>query len=109
MWRLIQALFEAAVKAQISFESSEMKHFSRWAFLESRRAAAAGMAREAESCFSIAKKVTGKSPDNKFRIYDFLVKVIGWQLTGRLFMALDRVLKPQPGSEKSALTWTANS
>ncbi len=106
--RLIPVLYDSAVMAGVDLDCAEMHHFSRWAFLEARRAGAAGLAEEAKTCFDIAIKSAGKSRDIKLRIYDLLSMILGWRLLGKVTVKLSRLLHRKPGRNTQELSWSDN-
>ena len=69
-------LYQCAVQAGVSTDSSEMHHFSRWAFSLSRRMAARGCTAEAIELFEVAKEAnTGCSL--KMGLYRFGSFILG--------------------------------
>jgi len=104
MARLVASLYAAAIKAGVAIDSPEMKHFSRWAFLEARRASLAELAAEAEACFDIAVQASGR-PDKTLRLYGFMARLLGWCMAGRITSLLERVLKRAPGEKTQSLSW----
>jgi len=105
MTRLVSTLYDCAMRAQVDPVCDEMKHFSRWAFLEARRAGAAGFRSEAKICYDISMKSAGEKPDKKLKIYGAIVKLIGWNLSGRISLALDRKFKRNPSCDTQTLSW----
>ncbi len=80
---LIVALHQAARQAKVAPECPEMLHFSRWAFLEARRAGSFGHSREANACLEIAKE-TAQAFDPKMLLIDGFSKLFGWPMLGKL-------------------------
>ncbi len=98
---IIIALHKAALKAQVDPGCPEMWYFSRWAFLEARRAGAFGLNNEAKVCFAIAQK---RSPgfDLKMRLTGGMARLTGWSITGRFCGLLESLSHRTPGKETLA-------
>jgi glycosyltransferase involved in cell wall biosynthesis len=102
--RLIGRLFEYARNAEVSFESTEMSHFSRWAFLVARQAGAAGLTDAARDCFDIARTSAGK-PGIDVKVYGVLAGIVGWKVAGTLACLADSILKRTPGQDTLRQSW----
>lgn len=107
--RLLEALYQCSQRAGVNPDCGEMRHFSRWAFLESRRAGAAGFVREAERCLSLAVKTAGPGHNPVLGLYRALGSLLGWQFMGRLTLAMDLFLKRKPGRHTRSLSWTGGN
>ncbi|EAU54514.1 glycosyltransferase family 2 protein [Mariprofundus ferrooxydans] len=107
MTRLVASLYVGAMKAGVDIDCPEMKHFSRWAFLEARRAGVAGLAGEAKACFDIAVRAAG-APDKTLRLYGLMARFLGWRLAGRITGLLERLLGRGPGAQTQELSWSDN-
>lgn len=105
MVRLIETLYSCAIKAGVDRGCSEMRHFSRWAFLESRRAGAAGLVDESKGCYGIAVKAAGGRLDYQLNLYRALTRLIGWGLAGRLSITANRLFRHTPGPDTRPLSW----
>jgi len=103
--RLIKSLYHCAIKAGVDPDCDEMKHFSRWAFLEARRAGSAGLPCEAKENYNIAVKAAGEFPDSLLRFYGITAHILGWHVVGRITITLDHIFTRTPGSETKSLSW----
>jgi glycosyltransferase involved in cell wall biosynthesis len=85
-------IFDHARRAGIGEETSDMRHFARELFLLSRQCGAAGLAKESEALFRLARTASGPARGNEldFRIYEFFAKAAGWCLIGKLSCFLHR-------------------
>ena len=95
---LILSLDDCAVRAGVSADCPEMRHFSRWAFLVARQAGAVGLAAEARQAFEAARRTAGHARRRAadLRVYAAAAKCLGWSLAGRLSCMLDGALKRKP-------------
>ncbi|MFN6337628.1 MAG: glycosyltransferase family 2 protein [Cyanobacteriota bacterium] len=88
-------LYRCALATGIKNNSPEMKKFARECFLLARQCAIAGLAKESESIFSLAKQCTGflrrLGPD--YLIYQILGSILGWNQTGKLSTRLRDMVK----------------
>jgi len=107
MAQLVASLYAGAMKAGVKIDCPEMKHFSRWAFLEARRAGVAGLAAEAASCFAIAVRASGY-PDRTLRLYGLMARLLGWRMAGRITSMLELLLKRSPSEKTRTLSWSDN-
>lgn len=84
-----------AQKAGITENYPEMQHFARELFLLSRQCGAAGLAKESEGLFHLAKIASGKTRSKgwDFRIYESFALVLGWTFMGRIACYSDRLRK----------------
>ncbi|MEI6320647.1 MAG: glycosyltransferase family A protein, partial [Pseudomonadota bacterium] len=82
MARLMTALDRAARAAKVSMDSPEMLHFSRWAFMEARRAGAAALPEASRVCLEVAERASGGRWNLQFKAYRIAVALVGWQLVG---------------------------
>jgi glycosyltransferase involved in cell wall biosynthesis len=84
-------IFSHALRAGISENTPEMRHFARELFLLARQSGAAGLAKESEELFSLSKKASGEERGNgwDFRTYEFAAKIVGWPLLGRVACRFD--------------------
>lgn len=80
-----------ARNAGISREIDEMQHFSRALFLLSRQCGAAGLRKESERLFHLARETS--LPDFptylEFRVYEMVAHALGWTTIGWLAVRLD--------------------
>lgn len=97
--KLNRTLFECAVAAGVLLDTPEMRHFARSAFLVARRAGAAGLTAESESAFELALSATEPHRRRRLalKLYQLVVGVLGWQITGKLAETFDRVTRRDPG------------
>jgi hypothetical protein len=85
-------IFEHAHRAGIGPEVAEMRSFARELFLLARQAGAAGLPRESEMLFAVARQASGPDRDRlQFRVYRAVARTLGWGLTGRLACMSDRL------------------
>lgn len=81
-----------AEHAGIDLDLPEMKHFARELFLLSRQCGAAGLAEESKRLFALARRASGPQQDRlQFRVYSAATRLLGWSMTGRLSILLDRL------------------
>jgi glycosyltransferase involved in cell wall biosynthesis len=85
-------IFEHAIAAQISHDTSEMQHFARKLFLLARQCGAAGLDGEAQMLFKLARQAAGseRSRGIDFRLYGAGARLVGWRAMGSLTCGLDR-------------------
>lgn len=95
---LIVALHQAARQAMVAPRCPEMRHFSRWAFLEARRAGTFGLAPEANACLDIARK-TAPAFDPKMLLIACLAKIVGWKMAGTLCRRMEKTIPHAPGND----------
>ena len=88
---LIVALNQAARHAKVDPQCPEMRHFSRWAFLEARRVGSFGFAREANDCLAISRE-TSHTFDPKKLFIAVLAKLMGWRMTGTLCRVIEKTI-----------------
>jgi hypothetical protein len=82
-----------ARRAGISREAHEMQYFSRALFLLSRQCGAAGLQRESERLFRLAREASlpHRAAGLDFRVYEMAARAIGWKAMGRLAIRLDHL------------------
>ncbi len=81
--RFLSLLFRHARTAGVALRTPEMRHFSRWAFLNARQCAEAGDAASARACLALAGEAAGgTTPD--MRVFKALASVLGWGNAARL-------------------------
>ena len=102
--RFFKSLFSNALKANVSTESPEMKHFSRWAFMQSRQCGKFGDAKSAKACFDIAMQSGGYTKKDT-RLYGIFSNFVGWKLLGRFTCYIDERFLKRPGSETIKQSW----
>jgi hypothetical protein len=85
-------ILEHALAAQISHETSEMRHFARELFLLARQCGAAGLTKEARTLFELARQASGnkRSRGVDFLLYRAGASLVGWRAMGCLAGGLDR-------------------
>jgi glycosyltransferase involved in cell wall biosynthesis len=101
--RFFSLLFKYATQAGVSVDCKEMRHFSRWVFMNARVCGALGDAKSAGSCFEIAARARESLPFD-FQIYRFFSWLMGWCLMGRLTTSFDRMPWRRPGRETLKLS-----
>jgi len=86
-----ELILNHARKAGISREADEMQHFSRELFLLSRQCGAAGLKKESERLFRLAREASlpHRAAGIDFRVYEMAARAIGWTTVGRLATRLD--------------------
>ncbi|MDD5544337.1 MAG: glycosyltransferase family 2 protein [Acidobacteriia bacterium] len=100
----LSRLYRYACQAGVKRQTPEMRHFSRWAFLNARECGALGDAESARRCWEIAVDAAGKiSIDMK--AYRVCARLIGWRLTGKLANPMIRILGVKPGTNTMKLSW----
>jgi glycosyltransferase involved in cell wall biosynthesis len=79
-------IYEHARNYGITYKDPNMQFFSRFLFLISRQCGAAGLEKESEECFNIAREACGRERANgwDFYIYRLAAFLLGWKLTGKL-------------------------
>lgn len=102
--RFFSSLLASAATAGVPFGCPEMRHFSRWVFLNARQCGQMGAAAAAAACFGLAVKAAGRETRD-LRLYRLAARCIGWSLAGRLSTWLVSVLRRQPGEDTQALSW----
>lgn len=77
--------------AGISHTAPEMQHFARELFLLSRQCGAAGLRKQSERLFDLAREASVARGDAMdFRLYRAAAKVLGWTTAGSLACCFDR-------------------
>ncbi len=104
--RLIPQLYACALAAKVDANAPELQHLSRWAFSLARRLGGAGEATLAQACFNVAKaadiqKGTGK----EFRLFERLVRVAGWKLSGMIAEMTFSTLRRSPKNTPLKQAW----
>jgi glycosyltransferase involved in cell wall biosynthesis len=91
--RAHELIFSHAEKAGIQPDVPEMQHFARELFLLARQCGAAALPREAEALFKLALAASSAQRRQgwDFRGYQYLARLAGWQLAGRIACFSDRV------------------
>jgi hypothetical protein len=81
-----------AIRAGISLESPEMRHFSRALFLLSRQCGAAGLAKESSHLFELSRQAAGakRSKGMDYRLYRLVAEIFGWKRAGQISCNFDR-------------------
>ena len=103
---LIPMLYDCAVRAGVMRGSREMQHFSRWAFSIARQLGTSGESMLAETCYQTAKQAdrsNGRRWD--YRTISLSRSILGWKLTGRLFVYLERTIRRKAGKDTLAQSW----
>jgi glycosyltransferase involved in cell wall biosynthesis len=105
--RFMGMLFSHAKRAGVTPDNPEMQHFSRWLFLTARQCGAAGLMEDSRECFEWAREAAGPVRQNgrDFRTYKIITNALGWNLTGKYFCMLDRVLRRKPSSATMKQSW----
>ncbi|SDW04356.1 glycosyltransferase family 2 protein [Thiocapsa roseopersicina] len=106
MTRLIKALNVSGAKAGVNPTSREMAHFSRWAFLEARRAGASGFPNESRECYEIALSASAGRLKGQFLLYRTAVGLFGWKGAGRLGLFSERLRNASRRGQGLPLSWT---
>jgi glycosyltransferase involved in cell wall biosynthesis len=81
-----------ALKAGISIESPEMIHFARELFLLSRQCGEAGLSRESEKLFFLARRSSEKRRAKgwDFRFYRIIAAALGWKAAGNMARLIEQ-------------------
>ncbi len=79
-------IFYHAQKAGLDHSVPEMRKFARQLFFLSRQCGAAGLGKESEQLFILARKASGTLRGNgsDFKIYRILANLMGWCMMGKL-------------------------
>ena len=83
-----ERILEHALRAGISENAPEMKHFARELFLLARQCGAAGLGQESERLVSAARSV---SPARDLLVYQGIARLVGWPAAGKIAALADRV------------------
>ena len=94
--RFFTLIFGYALKAGISIDSPEMKHFSRWVFLNARQCGAMGDGINSSALFDLAVLADG-TESRDFKVYRQVTRLFGWRTTGKITCWFDSLFKHQPG------------
>lgn len=88
-------IYKHAKTANISVDTPEMQHFARALFLLSRQCGAAGLAKESEQLFELAKQASTpqRAQGIDFRLYKRLASIIGWSAMGKISCWAHRLRK----------------
>lgn len=97
-------LYECALRAGVSRDAPEMRHFSRWAFSLARRLGAMGHGDLADAMLVLAAEAYGV-PTPAMRLTRGLSKTLGWRLAGRLCTWRDRLFRGKPGPDSLPSSW----
>jgi glycosyltransferase involved in cell wall biosynthesis len=91
--RAHKLILDHAVAAQISHETSEMRHFARELFLLARQCGAAGLGDEARMLFELARRASGtkRARGADFVMYSVGARLLGWRAMGNISCGLDRL------------------
>ena len=101
--RFFSLLYRHAVRAGVSAEAAEMKHFSRWVFYHARDCAAAGDAEAAQGCFELSLEASGR-PGWDLRLYGIASRALGWRSAGRISRWLVSATGRRPGKFTQTLS-----
>jgi glycosyltransferase involved in cell wall biosynthesis len=102
--RFFTSLYENAIKAGVSQDSAEMKHFSRWVFSAARRAGAIGEKVAANELLSLARR----SVDDKYFdqiLYQKTADLIGWNTITKLEKLTKSLRKKNRGPHTIKQSW----
>ncbi len=107
---LLESLWSNAEKVELTKDSGEMRHFSRWAFFTARRCGHFGLDSLAERSFQVAVNSALRIP-NDFRIFKLLTKIVGWRGAARVAVMVEKLRggKGKAGSETMELSWMSTS
>ncbi len=84
-------LYDCALKAGVKRNTSEMQHFSRWAFMRARELGAMGEANTAWKLLKLAE-ISSFNRDISMTAIGLAAKGIGWKLTGKLCQIRDQLI-----------------
>ena len=101
--RLLPILADCAVAAGIAFDTPEMQHLARRAFLLARQTGAVGFVKEARELFALARRLhtAGERHSLQLTVYGIAAYSIGWTAVGRLAARLER-LSERPSRQANA-------
>ena len=104
--QLIPELYQCAIKAGVSVESSEMQHFARWSFSLARQAAAVGDTKDAKNCLDTAlRSLSRKERGFDIQAFRVLAAVTGWQFAARFTERLRSLMRRGPGHATLKQSW----
>jgi glycosyltransferase involved in cell wall biosynthesis len=85
-------ILDHALRAGITPDAPEMRHFARELFLLARQCGAAGLASESRMLFDRAREASGANANRlQFRLYAAAARLLGWSAAGRLACFSDRL------------------
>ena len=76
-------LYAAAVQAEVSRDTPELRHFSKWAFMRARHLGAMGEIELAKRTFALSLAAADK-PSIHQNLAKMLAPLIGWKVMGKL-------------------------
>jgi len=100
-------LYECALKAGVSADSPEMRHFSRWAFALSRQMGMRGMIEAAKELLEVAQKACG-GLSAEIIFYRWATRIIGWKAASHTMDFLRGLAGRKPGIHTQAQSWMEN-
>lgn len=102
--RFFTLLLQNARRAGVPSTSSEMRHFSRWAFSHARRCGALGDAQASAQLLAIAAEAAGGAALD-FRAYRAMAALLGWSLMGRVSAILEARRGGRAGRHTLKQSW----
>jgi len=102
--RFFRLLHCHALRAGVSIDQREMRHFSRWVFSQARVCGLAGDSQSADALLGLAWQ-SAEEPDVSLRLVRRLAAVLGWRVTGKLCQLRDRLSGAHIGTDSQRLSW----
>jgi glycosyltransferase involved in cell wall biosynthesis len=101
--RFLPRLYNCAVRAGVSKETPEMRHFTRWAYALARKMGTRGRGAVADELMALAKQAGGGRTAG-MRAVGYCAGVLGWRLTGRLCQWMEWMFSCGPGKDTLTLS-----
>jgi glycosyltransferase involved in cell wall biosynthesis len=101
--RFFSLLLQYARKAGVDPRGREMRHFSRWVFLNARQCGEEGDADASRACLDLAAEVAGGAMGD-LRLYRAVAMTLGWVTAARLTSWMILHTGRRPGTDTLALS-----
>jgi len=88
--QFLPRLFACAIKAGVSTDAPEMRHFSKWAFMRARQLGALGETVLARDIFNLSLQAASQ-PSKLQQTAKVLAPIIGWKILGMLGRLAEKV------------------
>jgi glycosyltransferase involved in cell wall biosynthesis len=102
--RFFSTLYDCALQTGVSHSTPEMRHFARWVFSRARRCGADGDAVSAGALLDLAAEASGDQ-NVALGIYALLVRILGWNYSGRIARVWDLLRNGKAGSRSLKQSW----
>jgi glycosyltransferase involved in cell wall biosynthesis len=96
-------LYQCSVKAGVSSDAHEMRHFARWVFTHIRRAVKRGDIKSAKELLPLAQ-MSGRSMVD-IKVYRLLTSVLGWRIATDVFEGVWRTTARGVGKYSLRQSW----